>query len=244
NGVIRGIRNVDDAFGVDHESRRRVEAGGCADAVGESLCAAGNGADVALRRDAADCVGLAGTAYVDRAVRSYRHGEGVREGRLEGVPVAMAVPPCAGEQANRRGPSRAGPRRRCLVEQGPEVPDGEGNRGRQEEETGKNGPIGAERRVHGPLQYARCHLWRSGTNRLNRCNVSESGPVESGPISRKSEQLMSLTSRAVSDAAVALLISFATAAGASAQAKPAAPAASAAAKAAHGALIRPWTGDL
>jgi len=55
---------------------------------------------------------------------------------------------------------------------------------------------------------------------------------------------MSLTSRAVSDAAVALLISFATAAGASAQAKPAAPAASAAAKAAHGALIRPWTGDL
>ena len=54
---------------------------------------------------------------------------------------------------------------------------------------------------------------------------------------------MSLTLRAVSTAGLALLISFAAAAGVSAQAKPAAQAAPAAGKTAHGMLVRPWTGD-
>ena len=54
---------------------------------------------------------------------------------------------------------------------------------------------------------------------------------------------MSLTTRAVSTAGLAMLISVAAAVEVFAQAKPAAPAGPAAGKSAHAMLVRSWTGD-
>ena len=172
------VGDVDDARGVDRASPDGVlnRAPG-ADAVGKPLVPpASDRGDVALRVESADRVGLAGIGDVDALRRVPTPApNGSENDRLEGVAVAAALAAGPGDEPDRGRPPGPGRPAGNSCSKGQKYQMGKATVAGQEEETAENGPIGAERRGHGPPQYARCHLWISGTNRLNRCNVSGSG---------------------------------------------------------------------